>query len=89
MLMLFCFFFFFFLYSTDGHVCLGAFEDTWNASMNLIAVVRTVLQVLSNPDEHAGVNKAACALMNKDMAAFEKKARDMTKKYAMDDEDDE
>jgi ubiquitin-protein ligase len=71
--------------NTDGSICVTAFNSKWTADMTVLAMLAAVQQLLAFPNHassHTGSGWEAAKLYRSDPAAFERKAREMTRDFA-------
>jgi ubiquitin-protein ligase len=64
-------------------MCLGMLKgDQWKPSSKILSILQAAQQLLLEPVPDDAVEAGAAELYKNDRAAFDKQARDWTKKYA-------
>ncbi len=66
----------------DGRVCVGILGKDWRPSITLVGVIETIRNLLNFPNPKDPLNRVAAEQMLNNPAAFMKKAREFTVKYA-------
>eukprot|EP00759_Apiculatamorpha_spiralis_P012084 PhF_6_TR19170/c0_g1_i2/m.28192/K06689/UBE2D, UBC4, UBC5; ubiquitin-conjugating enzyme E2 D len=66
----------------NGRHCLDIFGDQWSPALTLMRAVGALQCLLSDPNADDPMNPEAAKLYKSDRAAFDKKAREWTQKYA-------
>ncbi|KAJ1675008.1 ubiquitin-conjugating enzyme E2 H [Spiromyces aspiralis] len=70
----------------SGSVCLDVINQTWSPMFDLVNIFETFLpQLLRYPNPSDPLNSEAASLMMRDIEAYNRKAKEYVRKYAMKD----
>eukprot|EP00477_Mikrocytos_mackini_P001332 GAHX01001429.1.p1 GENE.GAHX01001429.1~~GAHX01001429.1.p1 ORF type:complete len:153 (+),score=17.38 GAHX01001429.1:105-563(+) len=71
---------------TEGRICLDILKmapnGSWTPALNIVSTLLSIQVLLSNPNPEDGVGQESSSLYLKNKKLFDKKAKEITEKYA-------
>lgn len=69
--------------SERGDICLDLLSDEWSPALSLQKVLLSLSSLLTDPNFADPLNASAAQLMRRDRKSYDKKCREMTRRFAM------